>query len=139
MAGQRSINSYFNQYGAFFNDAPKQPTYEASCHVNEKIQTIPEGFPMTTEVWGPTSLKHLYTAVPNYYPVQKQTRPYGSMYDSDLSQFDEYGRRQSYQYQIDPFHHRNVKEILHYQKANGGQAFLPIPSTRQMVAYPLNS
>ncbi len=120
---------------------PEQPLYSPFCGVNKIYQTLPPSSPHNPTYWettavGPASVKHLYTGVPNYYPYQRITRPVGTMYEHDYSQFHESGvgrgKRISYQYKVYPFTNRNVRETRDY-----ADYMLPYTDTRPLVKYPV--
>lgn len=60
---------------------------------------------------GPTSIKHLYSNHPNWYPVQRKAIPKGTMYDTEYAHFDGMGRRLSYHFKVYPFTHRHAREV----------------------------
>jgi hypothetical protein len=131
-------SNMFYDDGSYINRVPQQPVYCDSCQINTEIKTIPNNFPYVRTIWGPTSLKHLYTGIPNYYPYQTITRPYNSMYGQDLSQYDVYGMRLSYGHnQLDPFFHHHAREVGHYTKTPTGKQFLSTPDIRTMMRYPV--
>lgn len=125
---------------------PNQPGYDPRCPVNQIYQTLPPSLPHAPDYggetrWetgaaGPTSVKHIYTGVPNYYPYQLKTRPTGTMYEHDYSQFHSsgvgYGKRISYQYKVYPFTNRNVREDRTYS-----DYILPYMDTREWTKYPI--
>ena len=119
MAGipiQNALNTYY----------PKTPSYDSNCPVNQLYQSLPassrngESFPTywETRTAGPTSMKHLYSGIPNWYPMQTITRPVGTLYEHDYSQFHNTGvgrgKRISYQYKPYPLTDRNVRETHEY-------------------------
>lgn len=71
---------------------PQQPIYRKNCPVNFTYQTInndpyaPKVDWERTPITG-TSIKNLYTGIPNFYPLQYHWTPVGTMYDKDFSQF----------------------------------------------------
>jgi hypothetical protein len=112
----KNIQSAFNIDGAYYTAYPQQPSYNPHCAVNIKYDTLSNNFPRKTTTWGPTSLKHLYTGIPNYYPVQKISRPVGTMYDYDTSSFGPFGIRETYGFQAYPFHHVSNREVREYSR-----------------------
>ena len=131
IAIQDALNPYY----------PKQPDYNKCCGINQIYQSLPSSSPHSPTAWettvaGPTSVKRLYTGVPNYYPVQEITRPVGTMYEHDYSQFHETGvgkgKRISYQYQVYPFTNRNVREVRDYADWT-----LPYMDFREWTKYPI--
>jgi hypothetical protein len=122
----------------------KQPSYDPDCEINQRYKTLPDQirhrsedsrsshYPMQTSFRGPSTMKHLYTGIPNYYPMMKFKRPQGTMYDIDLSQFGPYGVRESYHYQVYPFHNRSVHEDRPY-----ADYILPSPSILRWIKYPV--
>ena len=118
---------------------PEQPAFRPGCFVNEIYQSLPPSSPNYPTSWettavGPASLKHLYSGIPNWYPIQMINRPVGTMYEHDYSQFHETGvgkgKRISYQYKAYPFTNRNVREVRMY-----ADHILPYPtwSTKHSV------
>lgn len=106
---------------------PQQPGYTSNCPVNEIYQTLPPSSPIVTGEnptrWettavGPASIKHLYSGIPNWYPIRRITRPVNTLYGHDYSQFHETGvgrgKRISYNYKVYPFTNRNVREVHKY-------------------------
>ena len=100
---------------------PKQPNKDDKCTTNNIYQTLPpynddsdNPTMFKTNIHGPTSLKHIYTGIPNYYPTQQITKPVGTMYEHDYSQYYKYGsgrgKRMSYHNQVYPFTNRKVRE-----------------------------
>lgn len=119
-------------YDQYFPAYPAQPGYDKNCYVNQRYKTLPKGFPMETVAAGPSSMKHLYTGVPNYYPMQKIMKPIGSMYEADFSQYSQNGKRLSYHYKVYPFTHRHAREIREYS-----DYLLPYMSFEEWTKYPV--
>lgn len=98
---------------------PKAPGHCDNCGVNVIYQTLPTGRNVgwETQPFNAT-VKHLYSGVPNYYPVQTITRPVDTLYGQDFSQMftggASVGKRMSYQPKYYPFTNRNVKEFREY-------------------------
>lgn len=120
---------------------PRQPLYNPYCGVNQIYQTIPSSSPHPPTAWettavGPASMKHIYTGIPNWYPYMKITRPVGTMYEHDYSQFHNsgvgQGKRISYQYKVYPFTDRNVRESREY-----ADYVLPYMDFRDWEKYPI--
>jgi len=120
---------------------PEQPGYSKNCNINQIYQSIPPSSPNEPTFWettavGPTSVKHIYTGVPNYYPYQKITRPTNTLYGHDYSQFHESGvgkgKRISYHYKPYPLTDRNVRETREYS-----DYMLPYMDTRSWIKYPV--
>jgi len=102
---------------------PEEPEFNPNCLNNTIYQSLPPTSPdyptrWETKVTGPTSMKHIYTGVPNWYPVQTINRPIGTMYEHDYSQFQDSnigrGKRISYHYKAYPLTNRNVRETHRY-------------------------
>ena len=102
---------------------PPQPGYNTCCPVNQIYQTLPPSSPNFPTQWettavGPSSIKHIYSGVPNWYPIRKITRPVGTLYEHDYSQFNEtgvgVGKRRSYHYKAYPLTNRDAKEVTPY-------------------------
>jgi len=121
---------------------PKQPGYDPYCPINQIYQSLPSSSPHPPTGWqttavGPASIKHLYTGIPNWYPMQSITRPVGTMYEHDYSQFHEVGaagrgKRISYQYKVYPFTNRNVRETRIYS-----DYILPYMDWQSLVNHPV--
>ena len=123
---------------------PSQPAFEPGCPNNQIYQTLP---PSSINEWssptlwertavGPTSMKHLYTGIPNWYPYQRIDRPIGTLYEHDYSQFHKTGvgrgKRISYQYKAYPLTNRNVRETRLY-----ADYMLPYMDWSEMVKHPV--
>ena len=97
---------------------PHNPSYDPNCSVNQVYQTLPSYTPWSINTAGPSSIKHLYTGKPNYYPMMKISKPVGTLYNTDNSQFVcsgiGKGKRLSYQYKPYPFTDKNVREVSEY-------------------------
>ena len=67
---------------------------------------------------GPTSIKSLYTGMPNYYPMLTIERPQNSLYGADLGtippQLGDNQHRETYQYKVYPLTDRNIRERRPY-------------------------
>ncbi|MDB4769332.1 hypothetical protein OAG24_00055 [bacterium] len=134
-------------YDQYFPSYPAQPGYTPTpscegdrCYVNQRYKTLPKGFPMETVAAGPSSMKHLYTGVPNYYPIQKIMKPIGSMYEADFSQYNQAGKRMSYHYKVYPFTHRHAREVREYENWEPYCNMLtdghsPIPGSSGLLPY----
>jgi len=127
-----------NPYNPYY---PSQPGYNPDCGVNQIYQTLPPSSPNNPTEWetvavGPTTIKHLYSGIPNWYPFQRMRRPVGTLYEHDYSQFHEtgvgVGKRISYQYKPYPFTDRNVREVREY-----ADFMLPYPDSRNWVKHPV--
>jgi len=116
---------------------PKQPNHCSNCGTNVIYQTLPtspnvgwETLPFNATV------KHLYSGVPNYYPVQTITRPVDTLYGQDFSQMftggSSYGKRMSYQPKYYPFTNRNVREFREYS-----DEILPYMDFREWTKHPV--
>ena len=117
----KNVTSYFDQSGAYHVMYPEQPAYRPDCPNNVKYDTLPDAWPRRETIMGPTSMKHIYTGIPNYYPPMKLSRPIGTMYEADLSRFSPHGRRESYGFQAYPFHHQSNFETREYS-----DSFIPV-------------
>lgn len=120
---------------------PQQPLFDRNCEVNQIYQSLPPSSPNIPTKWeytavGPSSMKHLYSGIPNYYPYQKIYRPIGTLYEHDYSQFHENGvgknKRISYHYKPYPFTDRNVREVRTYS-----DYILPYMDTRSFTKHPV--
>jgi hypothetical protein len=131
----RNVNSHFRpgMNGAYYTAYPKQKDYDPSCPVNIAIDTLPDSWPRKTMLWGPASLKHLYTGVPNYYPYQKIEIPIGTMYDTDSSAFGPHGERIHYGSKLYPYHAFSPREVREYS-----DWYLPVPDMRDMTKVPIS-
>lgn len=123
----------------------QSPPFRKNCLINSVYQTLPENpvgqnpysYPTEWEnvAYGPTSVKHLYTGIPNYYPYQKIKRPVGTLYDHDYSLMEAHnlgGKRVSYHYKIYP--HTNIfnREVRSYS-----DDILPYMDIRNWTKYPI--
>ena len=123
---------------------PSQPIFNKNCPINQIYQSLPpssinsSSYPTLWErtAAGPTSIKHLYTGIPNWYPFQTIDRPIGTMYEHDYSQFHETGvgkgKRISYQYKAYPLTNRNVRETRIY-----ADYMLPYMELQNFVKHPV--
>lgn len=113
---------------ALFPYYPPQPQFNSTCALNTIYRTLPPYNDPTPETggptyWtqraaGPTSVKSLYTGIPNYYPMMQNIHPVGTMYDHDYSMFHKFGsgegKRMSYHMKMYPLTDRNVREYRQY-------------------------
>lgn len=120
---------------------PEQPQQNPGCGINEIYQSLPSSSPHNPTEWettavGPSSIKHLYSGIPNWYPYRRITRPVGTMYEHDYSQFHESGvgrgKRISYQYKVYPLTNRNVRETRVYS-----DYMLPYMDSRDWTRHPV--
>lgn len=109
---------------------PPQPGYNNSCELNEIYQTLPQNWPRENVAFGPTSMKHLYTGIPNFYPVQMVNKPLGTLYEADLSIYGPGGKRISYHPKLYPLTNRYVREVNDY-----ADFILPYPDLRANTIY----
>ena len=102
---------------------PQQPEHEGCCDVNQIYQSLPPSSPNFPTAWrytaaNPSTIKHIYTGEPNWYPFMKIAQPVGTLYEHDYSQFHENGvgtgKRISYQYKPYPLTDRSVRETHEY-------------------------
>ncbi len=108
MSNKIQVNQYNPSY-------PIQPqTDPRSCGINEIYRTIHPDQPWERTAVGPSSIKHLYTGIPNYYPIRRINRPVDTLYGTDYSLYHKTGvgrgKRIGYQYKIYPLTDRNVRE-----------------------------
>ena len=113
---------------------PKQPGFNGRCGLNEIYKTLPEGIEWETLASGPASIKHLYSGIPNWYPIRKITRPVGTLYERDLSMYEAFGKRMTYQYKVYPLTHRNVREVREYE-----DYILPYMDFRNWTKHPIRN
>jgi len=114
---------------------PNQSTPGRTCLGSQTSYQTQEEPRFTSANWwprertllGPTTLKKIYTGIPNYYPRQELQRPSGTMYDVDLSKFAADGRRISYHMQAYPYTNRMVREIREYEPS------IPVPMLMNMT------
>lgn len=126
-------NAQDNAYTVLY---PSQSVHNSCCGVNTLYQTIDPNQPFETTAVGPASVKHLYSGIPNYYPIQKITRPIGTLYSSDyfsthLSGVGR-GKRIGYNYKPYPLTDRNVRETREY-----ADYILEYPDFREWTRYPV--
>jgi hypothetical protein len=141
--------------GDYSTQYPVEPRMDPSCGVNLYYETIPTGnFNNTHYIKLPKSArqtgqfprartregqfgKHLLgvdqrtgEVTPNWYPYEHFNAPEGTMYESDLTRYDETGRYISSHFQLYPFTSREVREKNWY-------AFgcLPTPSIARWQRY----
>jgi hypothetical protein len=111
---------------------PQQLEYNPMCPINQIYKTLPYnsygsdescGSDESSVKWertavGPASVKHLYSGIPNWYPIQTISRPVETMYGRDNSQFHKSGvgrgKRISYHHKVYPFTDRHVREVKDY-------------------------
>lgn len=120
---------------------PQTPNIDPNCGVNQIYQSLPPSSPHNPTFWektavGPSSIKHLYTGIPNWYPYRKIVRPVGTLYEHDYSQFHENGsgtgKRISYHYKPYPLTDRNVRETREY-----ADVILPYMDMRTFTKHPV--
>jgi len=137
MSNKVQVNYYDPVY-------PEQPGYCKDCGVNQTYQTLPPSPPYPpgygtkweTVAASPATIKHLYSGVPNYYPIRKITRPVGTLYEHDYSQYHTTGvgkgKRISYQYKPYPLTDRSARETREYADYT-----LPYMDFRYFTKYPV--
>jgi len=122
---------------------PKEPKYCRQCPINEIYQSLPPTNPCQPIEWervaaGPTSMKHIYTGLPNFYPYQTLSRPKNTLYGHDFSQYHRTGvgkgKRISYGYKPYPLTDRNVRETRLY-----ANYLLPYTDTRNWTRHPVQT
>lgn len=114
---------------------PKQPKVHCECNVNQIYKTIPENTRWEVVAAGPSTIKQLYTGIPNYYPIRYMARPLDTLYGHDYSQFEMVGdcpKRVSYHYKVYPFTHRHAREIRHH-----APYILPYMDSSEWTKYPV--
>jgi len=112
----------------YYQDTPK---FKDQCDVNVTWDTLAKDWPKSVTTRGPSTLKDIYTGIPNYYPPDMIQRPIDSLYGADLSQYGPYGRRDTYGFRAYPLHHHHIKEDRMY-----ANKFLPVPSIFGWTNYP---
>lgn len=125
MTNRIQTNLYNVQY-------PPQAPYNENCFVNQTYQTLPEGWPRKLSPVGPSSIKHIYTGIPNYYPIRYINNPNETLYDADFSQFGVFGKRISYGAKLYPYTDRYNREVEEY-----ADFILPQPDLRNYTQYPV--
>ena len=129
---------------------PIQPDVNCNCSVNQIYKTIPNNFgdctyPSNGVEWeivasSPSTIKQLYTGVPNSYPIRTTARPKNTLYGFDFSQFEMTGenlripKRMSYHYKVYPFTHRHARELRHYEPK-----ILPYMDNTEWTRYPVTT
>ena len=111
---------------------PRQPRFDPNCGVNEIYKTLPSPWPWESSMAGPSSMKSIYTGIPNYYPPMRINRPVGTLYEADFSQIGPYGKRLSYHSKMYPLTHRHAREIREY-----ADYMLPYVSPEQSTLLPV--
>ncbi len=128
---QIAIQNYMNPV------YPSEPVHNDSCPLNQIYQTLPNStVQWETTAAGPSSIKHLYGGVANYYPIQRINRPVDTMYGYDFSKYHKSGagrgKRIGYHYKVYPFTDRNVREERDY-----ADVILPNMDFRNWTKYPV--
>lgn len=133
MTNRITINEEYSQY-------PTSPPYNPFCPINTVYKTLPSdqagscvGY-VNTAI-GPSSVKSLYTGIPNFYPNQRTRYPVNTLYGLDLSQFAQNGKRLSYHYKVWPLTHRHVRETREYDIG----PVLPYMDNREWTRYPVET
>lgn len=118
---------------------PKQICHNHHCGTNIKHKGLPEldcegnPWPWSYTAAGPTTMKHIYTGIPNYFPPQMISRPLNTMYGNEFQQTDDvYGKRQSYHWKAYPFTHKHIREKRVYSSQ-----ILPYMSVSNWTRYPI--
>jgi len=130
-SGSINIVNYSNP------EYPRQPKVDLNCSVNQIYKTIPENAQWQVVASSPSTMKHLYTGIPNHYPISYTASPVNSLYGCDLSQFEmvgAYPKRMSYHYKVYPFTHRHARELKHYS-----ECILPYMDNSEWVKYPIKT
>jgi hypothetical protein len=110
---------------------PRQPPFRPNCGVNEIYKTLPQPWPWESKVAGPSTMKHIYTGIPNFYPPMRIYRPVETMYGADFSQIGPYGERFSYTSKMYPLTHRHAREVREY-----ADYMLPFVDIEDRTLYP---
>ena len=113
---------------------PKPQPCNPECSVNSIMKTLSSSWPRRVELKGPASLKHLYTGIPNYYPVQKRFVPVDTMYGHDFTRYNPAGVRQFLHFKAYPLTHKYVREVQNY-----ADYFLPFPSIQNWQERPVTT
>jgi hypothetical protein len=124
---------------------PRSPPFSSLCPVNEVYQTLPASsinpssspVQWETVAYGPTSVKHIYSGIPNWYPFQTISRPVNTLYGHDFSQYFDQGssakgKRSGYTYKPYPFTNINNKEVRIYADYT-----LPYMNTEELTKHPI--
>ena len=114
---------FVNQEGIYNTDGYPQPEHcDANCQVNGYHKNLPKSQPVRNFISGPrqTSIKIYGDGVtPDkrtiYSPIIV-TQPYGTMYDSDYSRYNENGERINAHYSVFPFTNRYSNECRSVSK-----------------------
>jgi len=114
---------------------PQTPIYNPVCSVNQTYQTLSgDNTKWITTAIGPSTVKHLYTGIPNWYPIRQITRPVNTFYGKDNSLYHKTGvgrgKRITYHRQLYPLTDRNVREDRLYS-----DYMLPYPDTRKWTKH----
>lgn len=126
------------QVDTFFPSYPEQPGYRPQCGINQTYQTVKPNQAWEYVAAGPTTIKHLYTGIPNYYPYRKILKPVNSLYGAS-PRYETFhqngvgvGKRRSYNYKIYPLTDRYVREDQEY-----ADYLLPYMDTTQWIKHPI--
>lgn len=131
MSNKEQVDYYNPSY-------PTQPCYDWSCGVNELYKTLPketrQGTPWPWErtAAGPSSIKHLYSGIPNWYPIRHIKRPVGTMYETNFGEFEGFGKRLSYHYKVYPLTNRHAREVTPTKNE-----ILPYMNNEQWTRHPI--
>ena len=112
----------------------------SACPPHKEISKTAIGADHSVEweyvTYGPTTVKHIYSKVPNYYPTQKISRPINTLYGHDFSEFHTSGvgngKRIGYGYKPYPFTNTNNRERRIY-----ADYLLPYMDIRNFTKYPV--
>ena len=136
-------NSCITQDDSCGTQFPIPNTYDPNCSVNvfdrhvippvdfadlEMIDNGPIKF--KNEPRGPTTIKSLYTGIPNYYPYIRKVTPVNTMYGIDSSARNGHGYLQNYQTMLYPRTGYSPKEYRNYVPD-----YLPVPDIRNWTKH----
>lgn len=114
------------------------PVQERGCGNTVVYKTLPPTHNQTVfysnQAKAPTSVKSLYTGVPNYYPNVREDKPVDTMYNNDYTLLGNRGQLLTSHFQAYPFHHYFVREYPQYSSYS-----LPVPSAQRYTSYPVVS
>lgn len=146
----RDVEAYYNKNHdftpfypispGFYSVIPGENDINRCCPSNIEYDTISNNYPKQVSILGPSSLKHIYTGIPNWYPPMTKAIPYNTMYGPDLSSYGAFGTRNSYGFMAYPFHHQSNREIREFTRGNNAEAvpgIIPVLNLMEQTKNPV--